>query len=70
MAYDPELDKEIARKEVEVGGITYVVSLKSYNGAEPKVVIEQKGSRFPVRRLAPAVFLKIAEAVGEMAPPA
>jgi len=68
MPYDPQLDKEIGSREVAVGGATYVVALRSYNGGEPKVVISMKDSRFPVRRLTPEVFLRIADAVRELAP--
>jgi hypothetical protein len=66
MAYDPELDKEIDRRDVEVDGLVYEVSLRSYNGGEPKVSISQKGSRFPIKRLPPKAFLAIADAVRGM----
>ena len=66
MAYDSQLDKEVGTREVAVGSAVYVVSLRSYNGGEPKVVISMKDSRFPVRRLTPDVFLKIADAVREL----
>ncbi len=68
MPYDPELDKELEKREVEVDGQIYEVSLRSYNGAEPKISISQKNGRFPVRRLAPKVFLAIADAVRGMVP--
>jgi hypothetical protein len=70
MAYDPQLDKEIGTREVVVADAVYIVALRSYNGGEPKVVISMKDSRFPVRRLTPDVFLKIADAVRELAPAA
>ncbi len=67
MPYDPALDKELARREVEVDGQVYEVSLRSYSGAEPKVAITVKGGRFPVKRLTPKAFLAVAEAVKAMA---
>ncbi len=70
MPYDPELDKEIAKKELTVDGQVYEISLKSYNGGDAKVSIALQNSRFPVKRLTPKVFLAIAELVREMAPPA
>ncbi len=68
MPYDPELDKEIERREVEVDGQVYEVVLKSYNGGELKVAISQKNSRFPVKRLPPKAFIAIADAVRDMTP--
>jgi hypothetical protein len=47
MAYDPELDKEIDRRDVEVDGLVYEVSLRSYNGGEPKVSISRKAAGSP-----------------------
>lgn len=66
MPYDPELDKEIQRREVDVDGQTYEVSLRSYNGGEAKVSISLKNSRFPVKRLPPKALVAIADAVREM----
>ena len=66
MAYDAALDKEIAKREMTVDGQVYEVTLKSYNGGEPKVSIDLKGGRFPLRRLTPTVLLAAAEAVREM----
>lgn len=70
MPYDPELDKEIAKKELTVDGQVYEISLKSYNGGDAKVSIALQNSRFPVKRLTPKVFLAIAELVREMTPAA
>ena len=69
MPYDPELDKELAKKELAVDGQVYEISLKSYNGGDAKVSIALQNSRFPVKRLTPKVFLAIAELVREMQPP-
>jgi hypothetical protein len=69
MPYDPELDKEIAKKELAIDGVVYEISLKSYNGGDAKVSIALQNSRFPVKRLTPKVFLAIAELVREMQPP-
>lgn len=69
MPYDPELDKELAKKELTVDGQVYEISLKSYNGGDAKVSIALQNSRFPVKRLTPKVFLAIAELVREMQPP-
>jgi len=67
MPYDASLDKEIAVKEVDVDGLVFIVSLKSYNGGEAKISVSQKNSRFPVKRLTPKQFLAVAEAVRELA---
>ncbi len=66
MAYDPELDKEIEKREITLDGQVFELSLRSYNGGEAKLVIQQKNGRFPVRRLTPRQFLAIAEAVRGM----
>lgn len=66
MPYDASLDKELAKREVEVDGQFYEVSLRSYNGGEPKVSISLKNSRFPAKRLTPKTFLAVAEAVRGM----
>ena len=70
MPYDPELDKEVAKREITIDGQIYDVSLKSYNGGDAKVSIALRDSRFPVKRLTPKVYLTIAELVREMVPPA
>ncbi len=67
MPYDPAQDKELARREIEVDGQVYEVTLRSYAGAEAKVAITVKGGRFPVKRLTPKAFLAVAEAVRGMA---
>jgi len=68
VAYDAELDKELQKREVDVDGQIYEVSLRSYNGGEPKISISLQNSRFPIKRLTTKVFLAIADAVREMAP--
>lgn len=66
MPYDASLDKELAKREIEVDGQAYEISLRSYNGSEAKVAISLKNSRFPAKRLTPKVFLAAAEAVRGM----
>ncbi len=66
MPYDATLDKELDKREVEVDGQIYEVSLRSYNGAEAKVAVSLKNSRFPIKRLSPKAFLAIADAVRGM----
>jgi len=63
MAYEEAKDQEIERKEVEIGGQKFVVSLKSYDGGEPKVAINVAGGRFPVKRMTPLQLVQIAEAI-------
>lgn len=67
MPYDAEKDKEIDKRELEVDGTKYVVSLKSYDGAEPKVAISLASGRFAVKRLPPKHLVAIANAVGDWA---
>ena len=67
MAYDPSLDNELEKRELDIDGQVFEVSLRSYNGGEPKLLIQQKNGRFPVRRLTPRQFLAIAEIVRGMA---
>lgn len=67
MPYDPALDKELAKAEVNVDGQIYDVSLRSYNGGDAKVSIALRDARFAVKRMTPKVFLAIAEVVKTMA---
>lgn len=66
MPYDASLDKELGKREIEIDGQIYEISLRSYNGGEAKVAISVKNSRFPAKRLTPKVFLAAAEAIRGM----
>ncbi len=72
MPYEAAKDVEMGSREVEVGGVKFTVSLRSYDGGEPKVAISLAGGRFPVKRLTPAQIVTIARAiedwVGKAAP--
>ncbi len=63
MPYEPAKDVEMGSREVEVGGAKFTVSLRSYDGGEPKVSISIAGGRFPVKRLTPAQFVMISRAI-------
>ena len=69
MPYDPELDKELDKREITVDGQIWDISLKAYNGGEPKIAIAMRDGRFAVKRYPPKVFLAAAEAVKTMAVP-
>ena len=67
MPYDAEKDKEIDKRELEVDGTKYLISLKSYDGAEPKVAISLASGRFPVKRLTPKHLVAIARLIEDWA---
>jgi len=67
MPYDAEKDKEIDKREIEIDGTKYVISLKSYDGAEAKVAISLASGRFPVKRLTPKHLVAIANSIADWA---
>jgi hypothetical protein len=67
MPYEEDKDKEINRREVEVDGVRYVVSLRSYDGKDPKIAIYGQGGRFQIKRLTPKQMVAIAEAIRDWA---
>jgi len=67
MPYDAEKDKEIDKREIEIDGTKYVISLKSYDGAEAKVAISLASGRFPVKRLTPRHLVAIANLISDWA---
>jgi len=67
MPYDAEKDKELDKRELEIDGTKYVISLKSYDGAEAKVAISLASGRFPVKRLTPKHLVAIAHLIEDWA---
>jgi hypothetical protein len=65
MPYDAAKDQELDKREVDVDGQKFTVSLRSYAGAEPKVAISQADGRFPVRRLTPKQLVEIAKVIAD-----
>ena len=55
-AYDPNLDRLLWEKKVEVEGKTLDVCVRSYNGGPEKVAVtepsrKEPGKNFPVKRM-------------------
>jgi len=67
MPYDAEKDKELDKRELDVDGTKYIISLKSYDGAEAKVAISLANGRFPVKRLSPKHLVAIARLIEDWA---